>query len=314
MKRKLRGVLIAVLSLVFLGSLAGIAVHMVNERRGAEDYAEAASLVKLPDLPAGGNARPRPTPDQTEEGGAPAVNYVWEDPYADALRDMDFTALREVNPDVAGWIVIPDTVISYPLLQGADNAYYLSHTWKGDRNAVGAIFLESRCARDLSSFNTIVYGHRMRGGSMFGTLKYFARADYWQAHPYVYIATDQGQYTYSIFSVYEAELDSDTYRISFADETERRTAVENYISRSVVETGVVPTAEDRILTLSTCTGNGHATRWVVQAVLTDHSAPEPSEVPPEEAELPSPEQEDPDEMPAPAEDPAQTPGMNEEET
>lgn len=277
MKGTVRGALLVGLSLIFLGSLAGVAVHIINDKRGAEDYAEAASLIQLPDLPERSAVRPRPTPAANDVDDTPAAGYVWEDPYADALRDMDFSALREVNPDVIGWIVIPDTVISYPLLHGEDNDYYLKHTWKGDRNAVGSIFLESRCNADLSNFNTIVYGHRMRGGSMFGTLKDFSRTDYWNAHPYVYLATEQGQYTYAIFAAYEAELESDTYRIHINDETERRNALDAYVGCSQINTGIVPAVNDRILTLSTCTGNGHATRWVVQAVLVEYTAPEPGE-------------------------------------
>lgn len=67
--------------------------------------------------------------------------------------------------------MIPDTRISYPLVQGEDNQYYLNHTWKKWSSVVGAIFLECGNSRDLSNFNTIVYGHRMNDGSMFASLK-----------------------------------------------------------------------------------------------------------------------------------------------
>lgn len=258
--------LLVTLSIVFICSLAGVVYHIVDRQKGTEDYAEAAALVKLPTLP---ENSPVPTPSErvsvpADEG--PETAYVWQDPYADALREMDFSALREVNPDVIGWIVIPDTVISYPLLHGEDNEYYLKHTWKKDRNAMGSIFMESRCSGTFRDFNTIVYGHRMRGGSMFGTLKYFSKASYWEAHPYIYVVTENGEATYAIFAAYEAELESDTYRINISDEEERRTFLTYCMDRSVIETGVVPTVDDYILTLSTCTGNGHATRWVVQAV------------------------------------------------
>ena len=75
--------------------------------------------------------------------------------------------------DVIGWIAIPGTEISYPLVQGTDSDYYLTHTWNQNSSAVGAIFMDCRCSADFSGFNTIVYGHRMNNGSMFAALKHY---------------------------------------------------------------------------------------------------------------------------------------------
>ena len=65
-----------------------------------------------------------------------------------------------MNPDVAGWIEIPGTELSYPLLQGEDNQYYLTHTWNREPNSGGSVFLECTSRRDLSGFHTIAYGCR----------------------------------------------------------------------------------------------------------------------------------------------------------
>lgn len=110
------------------------------------------------------------------------------------LMEMDLHALRGINADVLGWIHIPDTQISYPLLQTEDNQTYLNKTWEGSNNGVGSIYLECKSKQDFSDFNT----------------------------------------------------------------------------SSVVESALVQTTADTILTLSTCTGTGtYHSRWVVQAVLTD---------------------------------------------
>ena len=191
------------------------------------------------------------------------------DPYADALRNMDFAALQEVNSDVLGWILIPYTRISYPLVQGSDNAYYLNHTWKKTSSSVGSIFLECQNSSSLGDFNTIVYGHRMRNGSMFASLKYYDQQSYWVEHPRVYIMNKAGMYTYEIFSAYEAGVTEDTYRLGFGGDTQKQAFLDFCVEKSVISTGIVPTVEDRILTLSTCTGRGHETRWVVQAVLVE---------------------------------------------
>ena len=201
--------------------------------------------------------------EETEEADAP----VYVDPYADALRNMDFAALREVNSDVLGWILIPNTVISYPLVQGDDNQYYLKHTWKKWTSAVGAIFLEYQNSPDFSDFNTIIYGHRMNNGSMFASLKNYKKQSYWAAHPYVYITDDNGSHKYEIFAAYEVSTAGTTYQIGFSGDASKQAFLDYCLGQSVIDTGITPTVHDKILTLSTCTGNGHATRWVVQARL-----------------------------------------------
>lgn len=271
MKKKIRTVLIVLLVLAFGGSLIGLVCRIVEYRQGEETYSEAESLVELPDL----SELPAPTLEPEPESSEPAEDEgddeqetsVYVDPYADALRNMDFTALREVNPDVLGWIVIPGTVISYPLLQGEDNDYYLNHTWKGWRNVVGSIFLEWTNSADLSDFNTIVYGHRMINGSMFGSLKYYSSQSYWAQHPCVYITDDNGSHKYEIFAAYEVSTEGLTYRVGFSDDEDKQEFIDYCLAQSVIDTGITPTIYDRILTLSTCTGDGHATRWVVQGVL-----------------------------------------------
>lgn len=262
MKRKIRRGLIVLLALIFVGSLGMVIYRTMEYKEGEEIYAEAAELVQLPDL----SDLPDPVLEETvetEETDAP----VYVDPYADALRNMDFAALREVNSDVLGWILIPNTVISYPLVQGDDNQYYLKHTWKKWTSAVGAIFLEYQNSPDFSDFNTIIYGHRMNNGSMFASLKNYKKQSYWAAHPYVYITDDNGSHKYEIFAAYEVSTAGTTYQIGFSGDASKQAFLDYCLGQSVIDTGITPTVHDKILTLSTCTGNGHATRWVVQARL-----------------------------------------------
>ena len=269
MKRKTRRVLIALLALVFVGSLGMLIYRGMDYREGEEVYAEAETLVELPDLsdlPAPTVETAAPAPETPETPEAPE-KPVYVDPYADALRNMDFTALREVNSDVLGWIMIPGTPISYPLLQGEDNQYYLKHTWKKWSSAVGAIFLECQNSPDLSDFNTIVYGHRMNNGSMFASLKNYKKQSHWAAHPCVYITDDNGSHKYEIFAAYEVSTTGTTYQLGFSGDASKQAFIDYCLAQSVIDTGITPTVYDRVLTLSTCTGNGHATRWVVQAVL-----------------------------------------------
>lgn len=282
MTKRVRRLLIILLALIFAGSMVGLIWRTLEYRAAEETYAEAEDLVKLPDLSALAPPTLEPEPSATGEDPLPTQSApaeekpVYVDPYADALREMDFTALQEVNPDVLGWILIPGTVVSYPLLQGSDNDYYLNHTWRLTRSAVGAIFMEHQNSSDLSDFNTIIYGHRMRNGSMFATLKNYKNQSYWAQHPCVYLTDESGSYKYEIFAAYEISTQGETYRLGFQTDEAKQAFLDYCMEQSVIETGITPTVYDQILTLSTCTGNGHATRWVVQAVRKG-AAPAPEE-------------------------------------
>ena len=273
MKKSTRRVLLAALVAVFLVSGAMTLRQLGDYQKGEETYGSAESLAGLPDFSA------ISWPEESGSGSAavqdPAVPYV--DPYADALAAMDFAALREVNPDILGWILIPNTRVSYPFLQGTDNDYYLRRTWRKGSSAVGAIFVEASNSGDLTDFNTVIYGHNMNNGSMFGTLKKYKDLSYFQKHPYVYITSDAGSARYEIFAAYEVATDGETYRLGFGGDSAKRAFLDYCVGQSVIDTGVTPQVWDRIITLSTCTGRGHETRWVVQARLPGEAPAEPEE-------------------------------------
>ena len=181
------------------------------------------------------------------------------------LKTIRLETLKEKNEDVAGWIHIPDTKLSYPLMSGTEGNYYLTHNWEKIESFAGSICIENLCSDDLTDFNTVIYGHRMKDGSMFAALKYYDSMDFWESHPDVYICDTNGVHRYEIFAAYEADLTGRTYQIGFADEEDKESFLQDCMGNSVISTGVIPTPEDRILTLSTCTGHGYDTRWVVQA-------------------------------------------------
>ena len=310
MKPNFRKAMTALLAVVCALCLGRTALQLVQYRQGDETYAQAEELAGLPDLSdlppvdvtdGSGEASGSAGADGTEE--APEEVPVWQDPYAQALKDMDFSALRQQNPDVLGWILIPGTRVSYPVVQGTDNSYYLDHTWRGGKNSVGAIFMECRNSSDLSDFNTIIYGHRMNNRSMFGTLSQYKSRSYWQAHPYVYLTDDSGTHRYEIFAAGEVSVDSDVYRLGLRSDSSRQSFLDSCLALSALNTGVTPHTYDKVLTLSTCTGNGHATRWVVQAVCPGQ-APETPEIPQEEP-TPQPDASQPEES-------VQTPDVSQE--
>lgn len=237
-------------ALILAACLTGLALKGLERRSGQEEYRQAAELAGLParpvqlsPVPSEANAPESPPatgpPDSQSRNPVPAGSA------ADEMPDrVDLAALRAVNPEVLGWLLIPGTTVSYPLLQGQDNRYYLDHTWTGRPSSLGAIFLD--CRNALTDDNLIVYGHRAWGDAMFGPLRQYGSPDFRREHPWIFLITDGGLSRYEIFAAYEAEVSSEVYCTRLEE------------------------AEERLLTLSTCTAVGsRTTRWVVQAVLRE---------------------------------------------
>lgn len=268
MKSRIRKLLTVVLSITLLAGLAGVVYQQVNYSRGEADYSAAEELAGMPKqveaVPA-----PPPATEKTEEAEE-AVPPQEEDPVTAALAEIDLAALQAVNSDVLGWIVIPGTEVNYPLMRRDDNDYYLKHTWAGESSSVGAIFMDCRNSADFSDGNTIIYGHNMRNRSMFGSLKYYKNDGYWEEHPSVYIVDAAGARRYDIYTFYNASVRGETYDMTFADDAAKESFIRYGLNRSAVRTGIVPTAEDSIITLSTCTGGSYEYRWVLQAVLVEN--------------------------------------------
>lgn len=270
MDKKLRKALFAALAAVFVFSTVLLLRQFSDNAGGGEAYGDALAVAMQDAAEAKVPLAPAPDTSGVQEETIP----VWvpapveeDDPELEKLAAIDLAALREVNADVLGWIYIPGSKINYPLLQGEDNDYYLKHAWDHRKTSVGSIFLEQRSSADLMDYNTIVYGHNMNDGSMFAGLRKFSTQGYWEKHPHVYIVTDAGVYRYDIFAAYKAPVDSVTYGLSFRQVETKATFLLHALENSKIQTEIIPEAQDRILTLSTCSGAGYSNRWVVQARL-----------------------------------------------
>ncbi len=270
MKNKTRKILMGVLLVVFLVSTALSLRQLADNSTGDTSYADAVNIALSGSKTESPEAT-QPAVPQPSDGAEPVAYWVPAlvegDPVMEEMAQINLDALREVNEDVLGWIRIPDTPIDYPLLQGEDNDYYLKRMWDKTPNSVGSIFLECLNSPDFTDYNTIVYGHNMNNGTMFSSLEQFSSLDYWKAHPYVYIATNEGVYRYEIFVFFQPEVDTLAYGMNLLRKDTKERFLEQSLEKSWIDTGIVPPITDRILTLSTCSGMGYATRYVVQARL-----------------------------------------------
>ena len=198
------------------------------------------------------------------------VRTVFEDGEEKTLpvlkNPIDFTQLLSVNSDIVGWLRIRALDISYPVVQGKDNDYYLHRTFEKTDNFAGCLFVNSYNMGDFTDQNTIIYGHNMKNGSMFGKLKNFNDPEVFKKSRYFWIFTPDFIYQYRIFSASVVDKTGLTYQISFTDD-EFDQFISRAYSNSVVDNqDVTVTKEDRIVTLSTCTGDD-STRFVVMGKL-----------------------------------------------
>ena len=179
---------------------------------------------------------------------------------------VDFESLQEINPDIVGWIYIGALDISYPVVQGTDNSYYLSRTFEGKSNSAGSIFMEYRNAGDFSDCHTILYGHNMKNQTMFGTLRLLEEQNRYGDDPYFWILTPDHNYRYEMFSLQVTAADSEVYTLF----TNPGQEYVNYLNARWNESEVATpymdfTENSKIITLSTCTSND-SERFVVQGV------------------------------------------------
>ena len=180
---------------------------------------------------------------------------------------IEFGELLSVNKDVVGWLRVGGIKgISYPICQGEDNDYYLHRTFRREDNFAGCIFLNCDNTRYLTDQNTIIYGHNMKDGSMFGSLKELKEQEVYDKNPYFWVYTPEMLYQYRIFSTATVSKIGDPYRTRF-NTKDFAAFLKNSLENSYIDAkGVTVGPRDRIVTLSTCTGDD-STRFIVQGVL-----------------------------------------------
>lgn len=197
------------------------------------------------------------------------VEETAEEAVDDSYIEVDFDKLKSINPDIVAWLYIPGAGISYPVTKTTDNSYYLNHTFEGKENHAGSIFMDYLNDSGFADTNTLLYGHNMKNGSMFGLLKRYKEQEYYQKHPSFWISTQAGKYRYQIFASYVTQAASISYTMTFATEEEYAEYIKTAKEQAAYDTGTDVTTADKIVTLSTCTSVSEDSRFVVQAKLVE---------------------------------------------
>lgn len=189
----------------------------------------------------------------------------------DPIIPIDFEALKKVNQDVYAWIKIGDTNIDYPILQSpADDEYYLNHTVEGKAGLPGSIYTEKVNAKDFSDFNTVIYGHDMKNGTMFKHLHKYEDQEFFETHDKVMIYTETECKTYQVFAavvydnrhlLYSFDNDNVEDRKEFLQSIYGSNNMKNHIREDIHVD-----ENSHIITMSTCIGGSPDNRFLVVAV------------------------------------------------
>lgn len=218
------------------------------------------------------NAFEQMSQDYTNVGDQSDENWWYTD------VDVDVAGLKSQYPDVIGWIRFDDPkdtiLIDYPILYSGDDDTYLHKDMDKNYSYPGCVFLEGQNNPNLTDTSSIIYGHNMRNETMFGSLKHYQEDGVYDANAYFTIYTESMAYRYHIFSYFTTNSNSDVYMVGFEPDEIYQKYLTDLVNRSVIDTGVVPSIDQKIVLLSTCKGRGTDYRFIVCGVCEEsHTYP-----------------------------------------
>ncbi|MCR4618491.1 MAG: class B sortase [Lachnospiraceae bacterium] len=192
-------------------------------------------------------------------------------------KDINWDDLCSTNPDIYAWIYIPDTKVDYPILQHeSDDSFYLNHNLDLSKGNPGCLYTEKTYnSKDFTDKNTVVYGHNMKDGSMFGTLHRFDDSEFAQSDKYIYVYHENEVLVYKVFGAYEFPSKHILWSYDFTNEyvfedyiKEIYSLEENSKRYVCLRHDVDVNKDDKVITLSTCTlDSSNDYRYIVSGVL-----------------------------------------------
>ena len=188
-------------------------------------------------------------------------------------RVLQIEELQKVNSDIIGWIEIEGTNINYPVLQGTDNEFYMTHNYEKKESVYGAIFLDKDYDWNKKSNNLLIYGHNMQDGSMFHDLLNYADEDYYKEHPTIRFTTPEEDAEFEIIAAFRSRVyyksEQNVFRYYYfvnpESEEDYNEFVKNAKEASIYNTGKTAEYGDELITLSTCSYHTEDGRFAVVA-------------------------------------------------
>lgn len=192
-----------------------------------------------------------------------ADRSVYDDIAEQAGDEIDFDELRKINPDVIGWLYYEDTIIDYPVVQGEDNEMYISMLFDRTWGGCGTLFADCITEAPFRQFNTIVYGHHMKDGTMFACLKELRDPEYCAKHPKLELTTPEGKFDLEIWAFLNEPADSNIYTTNFVLEEDKQAYLQLTEELADYTTDVQVTTGDRLVMLSTCAYEFEDARYII---------------------------------------------------
>ena len=170
---------------------------------------------------------------------------------------VDFKKLKSENSDVVAYIKVNNTNIEYPIVKTSNNNFYLNHSFDKSKNSRGWIFADYKNKFDNTDKNIVIYGHNMRDGSMFGSLKNILNEEWYNNTKNMNITflTENGNYIYKVFSIYKIESEDYYIKTNFKNDEDYEKFLNTIKNRSIKNFDINLNINDKIITLSTCANN-----------------------------------------------------------
>ncbi len=271
---KTKKVISIILSLVAVACLISAVVLFIQHRIKDRQYEEALEAARieaeniesensLSDAIAAQDSPSSNEEDISIEEDIPKVQAV-PNPYAESFL---------ANEDMAGWLVVPGTVIDYPIMwTPGDENYYLYRDFNKKDNDNGCLILDTDSSLNPLTTNLIIHGHNMKSGAMFGNLTDYESKEYYQEHKQIILYTEECQRNYEVIAVFRSQVykkSDDVFKFykffEATTEEEFNDFYENIMELSLYDTGVSAEFGDNFITLSTCVYHVTNGRFVVVA-------------------------------------------------
>lgn len=229
------------------------AIEELGEREQGNDYYESLA-VQIGHDSRGGTQREKAQIDMQGEMGVGMQGRE---------SALDFETLWQTCPDVVGWIQLEGEWLDYPVVQGEDNEFYLNHLPNGWMNEAGSIMMDAACNANFSSELTILHGHHMNRGSMFGNLDKYRDEQFYLEHPTLRLYTPDGDFDVELIAAWTLDGMEFGYPTQFATDGEFEVFLQQARENSTFVSDVQVERGDRLLMLSTCAYDFRYARFTV---------------------------------------------------
>lgn len=251
-RKKKRGpwfVVFVIALVVFIGAVAALGVIGYSYWSGQQSYNEITNNVEI---------------QATDDALGSGINVDWD-------------ALWAINPDTVAWVYIPGTNINYPVVQGSDNEYYLTHDFEGETGFIayrGCVFLEAENASDFSDRVSFMFGHHLNDDTMFSAIAGFDQPDVFNANRTVYLLTPEVNYRLRSFSIVHCAADDPIVETKFSDPDLYFAYVQDKIDRSEVSVTDIPSAQaiPQAFAFATCDNLWSDGRYILYCYVDGQSA------------------------------------------